>query len=195
MFNENPSLHSLNSSHTITCNFCGKYGHTEAVCFHKVGFPGNVKTSKFSFTRKVCTFCNRLGHTVDTCYKKHGFPPSYKFTNWTSQANNMITADTFSELFPKEQDVKGIQLTSQQCQFLTNILRQQNLEDPALHTQINQVGTISTNEIPNTEHSSTGKFLSSLSSIKEYWIIDSGATDHVCHNLNVFTTYTKINLS
>ena len=28
MFNENPSLHSLNSSHTITCNFCGKYGHT-----------------------------------------------------------------------------------------------------------------------------------------------------------------------
>jgi len=75
MFNENPSLHSLNSSHTITCNFCGKYGHTEAVCFHKVGFPGNIKTSKFSFTRKVCTFCNRLGHTVDTCYKKHGFPP------------------------------------------------------------------------------------------------------------------------
>ena len=114
MFNENPSLHSLNSSHTITSNFYGKYGHTEAVCFRKVGFPsGNVKTSKFSFTRKVCTFCNRLGHTVDTCYKKHGFPPGYKFTNWTSQANNMITTDTFSELFPKEQDVKGIQLTSQ----------------------------------------------------------------------------------
>ena len=114
MSNENHSLHSLNSSHTITCNFCGKYGHTEAVCFRKVGFPsGNVKTSKFSFTRKVCTFCNRLGHTVDTCYKKHGFPPGYKFTNWTSQANNMITTDTFSELFPKEQNVKGIQLTSQ----------------------------------------------------------------------------------
>ena len=72
MFNENPSL---NSSHTITCNFCGKYGHTEVVCFCKVGFPSsNVKTSKFSSTRKVCTFCNRLGHIVDTCYKKHGFP-------------------------------------------------------------------------------------------------------------------------
>ena len=47
-------------------------------------------------------------------------------------------------------------------------------------------------EIPNTEQSSTGKFLSSLSAIKEYWIIDYGATDHVCHNLNVFTSYTKI---
>ena len=49
----------------------------------------------------------------------------------------MITTDTFSDFFPKEQDVKGIQLTSQQCQFLTNILRQQNLEDLASHTQIN----------------------------------------------------------
>jgi len=90
--------HSLNSSHTITCTLCGKYGHTEVVCFRKVGF-GNVKTSKFSSTRKFCTFCNRLGHTVDTCYKKHGFPPGCKFTNWTSQANNMIATNTFSEFF------------------------------------------------------------------------------------------------
>jgi len=104
----------------------------------------------------------------------------------------MITTDSFSELFPKEQDVKGILLTSQWCQFLTNILRQQNLEDPAPHTQINQVGTFSTDDIPNTEQSLIGKFLSSLFAIKESWIIDSSATDHVFHNLNIFTTYTKI---
>ena len=88
----------------------------------------------------------------------------------------MITTDTFFELFPKEQDVKGIQLTSQQCQFLTNILRKQNLEDPIPHTQINQVGTFSADEIPNTKQSSTSKFLSSLSDIKESWIIDYGVT-------------------
>ena len=71
-----------------------------------MGFPsGNVKTSKFYSTRKVYTFCNRL--------KKYGFSPGYKFTNWTSQGNSTITTDTFFELFPKEQDVKGIQLTSQ----------------------------------------------------------------------------------
>jgi len=63
MSNENPSL---NISHTITCNFCGKYGHTETVCFRKVGFPSD---------------------NIDTCYKKHGFPPSYKFTNWTQTAD------------------------------------------------------------------------------------------------------------
>jgi len=64
-------------------------------------------------------------------------------------------------------------------------LRQQNLEDPAPHTQINQVGTFSVDEIPNTEQSSTSKFLSSLSAIKEYWIIDSGVLNHVCHNLSI----------
>jgi len=73
-------------------------------------------------------------------------------------------------------------------------LRQPNLEDPAPHTQINQVGTFFADEIPNTEQSSTGKFLSSLSAIKESWIIDSGPIDHVCHNLSIFTTCTKIKL-
>ena len=180
-------------SSTTTCNFCGKYGHTEVVYFRKVGFPsGDVKTLKFSSTRKVCTFCNRLDHTVDTCYKKHGFPSGYEFTNRTSEANNMFTTNPSYESFSKEQDVKVIQLTSQQCQFLTNILRQQNLEDLAPHAQINQVSTFYADTITNTEQSSTGKFLPSLSAIKESWLVDSGATDHVCHNLSAFTTCTKI---
>ena len=37
-----------------------------------------------------------------------------------------------------------------------------------------------------------GKFFSSLSAIKESWLVDSGATDHVCHNMSAFTTWTKI---
>jgi len=45
-----PNLHSLNSTRTTTCNFCGKYSHTEAVCFRKVGFPSDdVKTSVFFY--------------------------------------------------------------------------------------------------------------------------------------------------
>jgi len=149
-----------------------------------MGFPcggGDVKTLKFSSTRKVYTFCNHLAHTVNTCYKKYGFFLGYKITNRTSQANNMITTNTFS----KERDLKEIQLTSQQRQFLTNILRQQNLEDLAPHTQINQVCTFTADEIPNFEQSSTGKFLSSLSIIKESWIIDSGATNHVCASFSI----------
>jgi len=71
-------------------------------------------------------------------------------------------------------------------------LHQQNLEDPAPHAQIIQVGTFSADKITNIEQSSMGKFLSSLSAIKESWLVDSGATNHVCHNLSAFTTCTKI---
>jgi len=57
MFNENPSLHSLNSSHTITYNLCGKYGHTEAVCFRKVGFPlVMLKPQSFILLEKSALF-------------------------------------------------------------------------------------------------------------------------------------------
>jgi len=122
-----------------------------------------LKPQSFLLLEKSALFVIVLATLSTPVIKKHGLPPGYKFTNWTSQANNMITTDTFSELFPKERNVKGIQLTSQQCQFLTNILRQQNLEDLVPHTQINQVSTFSADEIPNTEQSSIGKFLYSLS--------------------------------
>jgi len=54
------------------------------------------------------------------------------------------------------------------------------------------VETFCADVITNTEQSSTRKSLFLLSAIKDFWIIDSGATDHVCHNLNAFTTSTKI---
>jgi len=56
--------------------------------------------------------------TVDTCYKKYEFPPGYKFntTNRTTQVRNLVTTDDVSpEQFSKEQDIKDIHLTSQQC--------------------------------------------------------------------------------
>jgi len=51
-----------------TCLFCGKSGHTEAICYKKNGFPNNKG-------KHICTHCGKTGHTVDVCYKKHGFPP------------------------------------------------------------------------------------------------------------------------
>jgi len=94
------------------------------LCFCKVGFlTADAKTSKFSSTRKICTFCNCTG-AVETCYKKHDFPLGYKFTNRPPQVHNMVTTNDISlEPLSKEQDTKDIHLTSQQCQFLTDILR------------------------------------------------------------------------
>jgi len=70
-------------------------------------------------------------------------------------------------------------------------LRQNNLGAPSSQAQINQIDTFSTYVINATEQSSMGKFVSSLPNIKNSWIIDFGAIDHVCTDLSAFTTYTN----
>ena len=74
MSNENPSLSSFNSSHTITCNFCGKYGHIEAICFRKVGFPfGNIKPQSFLLLEKSALFVIVLATPSTPVVKSMGF--------------------------------------------------------------------------------------------------------------------------
>jgi len=114
------NLSSLNSNRithpsNIVCTFCGKSGHSEAICFRKHGFHAvDIKTTKMSY-RKLCTFCNHTGHTVD-CYKKHSFPPGYKFNNRTPLAHNLVAINVVcSKSLPKEHDIKDIHLTSEQC--------------------------------------------------------------------------------
>jgi len=125
-----PNIHSTNDSciapsNTLLCGFWGKHGHNQTVCFRKVRFPiVDTRNTRIQSGKKLCTYYNKTGHTIDTCYKKHGFPPGYKTHNptLTTQIHNLITDDLSVDNVSKEQDVKDIQLTSQQCQFLTNIL-------------------------------------------------------------------------
>jgi len=91
--NRNPSFAS------ITCNFYGKIGHTEKVCFRKNGFPNkDNRKYKNNNNKKICTHCGINGHIVKNCYKKHGYPPGYKFFNGGkhSQINSIVSIDDVS---------------------------------------------------------------------------------------------------
>ncbi|XP_068477383.1 uncharacterized protein [Phaseolus vulgaris] len=178
------SVDSTRTSSSTLCTFCGKHVHTENVCFRKVGFPNQDNMNSKSNTRKVCTYCNRNGHTVDTCYKKHGYPPGYKSynSNRTNQINSLITTDgVFSEPCLKEQEKRDYQLTAHQIQIINDVLRQNNNDTPPNPIQVNQVDSFSAD--PNAHE---------LSSMGNSWIVDSGATDHVCTVLSAFTSYKTI---
>ena len=125
---------------------------------------------------------------MDTCYKKHGYPPGYKFynNNRTSRINSLVTTyRVFFEPCPKEHEKRDYHLTAHQLQILNDVLRQ---------NQVNQVGSFSAN--PNAhESSSTGKHsFTSLNHCHNSWIVDFGATDHVCIVLSAFTSYQTIKL-
>ena len=190
---------STSRNSTITCSFCGKLGHTENVCFRKVGFPNQEnKNFRFNNNRKVCTHCGKIGHTIDTCYRKHGFPPGYNPPNsrTTPLLNAILTDDVSSENCQQEQGNGDMcsAFTAQQCQVLSALLKQNfaNNTTSQPSAQLNQVGSFTVDT--NRKESPTGNtILSNLyTTIKGSWILDSGATDHVCTCLSDFTTYKSI---
>ena len=81
----------------VVCDFCGRVGHMENVCYKKHGMPPNYDgKSKSNNMRygKMCTHCGKNGHTIDVCYRKHGFPPGYKTYNGRTTANNVVAVDS-----------------------------------------------------------------------------------------------------
>jgi len=167
------NINSVNSNQNNVpgvCIFCGKNGHTENVCFRKVGFPGQDNRT-YKNNRKTCTHCGRNGHTVDTCYKKHGYPPRYKFYNGkTGQINNVVTTDeVVSEHSQKKQENRDFHLIGQQYQVTSELFRQHSCSNSANLAHVNQVGSFTANlKHKAMDQSPTGNIYAS-NSIKKNW--------------------------
>jgi len=123
------------------------------------------------YTSNVCSHCGKTGHVIDTCYRRHGFPPQFKFNN--NQQNH--------EGSRSEVHSQHIGFTPEQYQTLLTLLQMSKSSDN-VSNQISDIPSNTTTHIGN-------KFLSYFSS----WIIDSGATDHICSSLSHFTSYHQIN--
>ncbi|XP_068487340.1 uncharacterized protein [Phaseolus vulgaris] len=154
---------SASRNSTPTCSFCGKFGHTEKICFKKVGFPNQEnKNFRFNSNRKICTHCGKNGHTIDTCYRKHGFPSGYNPPNsrTTPLLNANVTDDVSSEICQQEQingDMPSV-FRAQQYQVLSALIKQNSINNIANQppVQLNQVGSFAVNK--DQKDSSTGQF-------------------------------------
>jgi len=86
--------------------------------------------------------------------------------------------------------------TAQQYQVLSALIKQNSINSVANQppVQLNQVGSFAVNK--DQKDSSTGNaiFSNLYSTVKGSWILDSGATDHVCTCLSDFTSYKIIKL-
>ncbi|XP_058774998.1 uncharacterized protein LOC131649251 [Vicia villosa] len=147
---------------------------------------------------RVCTFCHRTGHTIDVCYRKHGFP-SY-FTKRQASANASTTADNHTQSMNNNggegsHNDSGTSITQEQYAQLISLLQQTNFL-PINHPANPSANHISTH-IGHTPNEDSGKsFVSTVSCstyVKpDFWILDSGANDHVCSSLQMFSCYHKI---
>lgn len=137
------------------------------------GSSGGSKTRR---DRITCSYCGFQGHTKDKCYKLVGYPPGWKFKNKGPNSSSMANnSEVLESLNAGSSESTVSSLTTMQCQQLIQLLTNQ----------------LSSTSSASTENSSTGPSVSNFAGNKvkiqnKGWIIDSGATHHVCNDISLF---------
>lgn len=128
---------------------------------------------------RLCTFCNRTNHTVETCWLKHGTPPGYKNKgkNFSQSSHTVAAVDSSAQ--PDSQSsntaTPPFGLTQDQYNGILSIFQQSNSQStPA-------VNSVSTTPLALHSQSSTGNGKS-----PNFWILDTGATDHITYDIKSF---------
>ncbi|XP_058784297.1 uncharacterized protein LOC131659073 [Vicia villosa] len=134
---------------------------------------------------RVCTFCGKTNHTVENCFNKHGVPPHIQ-NRFQSTANNVTSDANDDGSVPNSADTRDDNAPMTQGQFnaLMELLHKSILGQGSGHASSNQV-TVGHSSACNTSHIMHHNHVSP-------WIIDSGATDHICSSIHWFHSYIKI---
>jgi hypothetical protein len=172
--------------------------HSKALINSANSRVSNPKSSKSGYgstssAKRVCTFCGKDNHTVDNCYKKHGLPPHLQKR---SQAHNAVVedSDTVSEQ-PSVAEPKSAgssPMTQDQWeQLIALIHNSSSLNQGTILASSNQAGG-SSNFTGHISVNPSGNVSFVKSNNLSSWIIDSGASHHICTSLTWFRSYNEI---
>ncbi|KAK0581916.1 hypothetical protein LWI29_019529 [Acer saccharum] len=149
--------------------------------------------------RPICTHCGYPGHTIEKCYKLHGYPPGYKPKQRNSSSNQVMAA------FPSQASINQVSATeSEQVSQQRNFGNFVQMLNPPQYQHLMSMLTAQMNAAskpqmdtgsPSTSYA-TGICLSvsfnPILASSHYWIIDSGATSHICSTYSVFSSLKPI---
>ena len=151
---------------------------------------GNRNNAFIPGQKRSCSFCGRDGHTIDTCYRKHGFPPNYGNKNFAKVNNSSLETNEEREDLDDSKSCKGnsntepsFGITKEQYEQLVTLLQSQQASFSKVNLShvTNHVTSGITRLSYTMNHSSFGT-----------WIVDSGASDHICSSINFFDSYASI---
>ncbi|KAL5750253.1 hypothetical protein ACOSP7_024856 [Xanthoceras sorbifolium] len=138
--------------------------------------------------RPSCSHCKFLGHTIDRCFKIHGYSPGYKrktkdsFTTVVHQVTAAATQLDHAASFGGF--VQNLN-PNQYQQFLSLFFQHLTSSSPTSNDQ----------EVAHTSYPTGICFSVSLNtafSSAHLWIVDSGATRHICSQSAAFVSLQPI---
>uniref|UniRef100_A0A803LZV8 Retrotransposon Copia-like N-terminal domain-containing protein n=1 Tax=Chenopodium quinoa TaxID=63459 RepID=A0A803LZV8_CHEQI len=126
---------------------------------------GNGNKLVVAGKRPFCEHCRIPGHVMEKCFKLNGYP-----LNFAKGKGKRVAAVAHAD--DEEEDTGDCvtQISQDQFSSILKALQSQNAENPA-ESQAHVASTC----------------LLTCSNAK--WIVDSGATDHICSNLSLFESY------
>ncbi|XP_020214535.1 uncharacterized protein LOC109806962 [Cajanus cajan] len=140
---------------------------------------------------KICTFCCRERHTEDTCYFKHDFPPDFVFNkprNVNAKVNSAVTNDVeeVNDCAEENEEVNANSNSDPTQAPSYSFSPEQYAQITALLNKLN------TNQEHHSANQIHGETQMHKNSGTLSWILDTGATDHVCQSLTYFDAFTAI---
>ncbi|KAL2903587.1 Retrovirus-related Pol polyprotein from transposon RE1, partial [Bienertia sinuspersici] len=140
--------------------------------------------SKRPASTYFCNHCKIPGHSIDKCFKLHGYPPNFKGFK-EKRANAAIGDNDLVQPIFNSQCEEG---SSSASQAITQAQYQHFL------SLIEKLQSANSKEDTTVPESSTGQALLAgkfcfLSTLNDRWFIDSGATDHMCCDLNMLNDH------
>lgn len=134
-----------------------------------------------------CEHCKMTGHTMDRCFKLKGYPPDFKTNNQKKFANLVQGDGSFAtdqgDNNKNDDDLVSATFTRGQYNKLLDFLDSSKEE--------NHVNAAVSKEDNKSAVYFAGK-LCLFSAFKHGWIIDSGATDHICYDLSLLNSYSAV---
>ncbi|KAL8155815.1 hypothetical protein AgCh_001015 [Apium graveolens] len=136
--------------------------------FKSQGYDKRNFTQNDNRSRFFCENCKIPGNTIQRCYKIHGYPQNFKH----------------------DKEKKAAVVQSGENKGKDNVVFTANQ-----YQQLMKLISKDTQSEDRDNHSKTacviGKYCL-ISSTGFNWIVDSGATDHMCSDLSIFSTFENI---
>lgn len=154
-------------------------------------FPKHKSKGRNNYEGKknvICSLCKKFGHCADKCYIIVDFPKDFKFTKGKSVASNVVSIQSSDGT--SDETIKSLELTSDQYQHLISMLSSHfvskggsNFEDQgqnSTQTTSNMNFAGNSLSLPKDCKDSNKCHFVIIRSMS--WIIDSGASNHMCYN-------------